>query len=229
MVIKNLPAEIIEALRKVDSPTVSNAIEAFKVRDATAGYASMELRCHFPEQEPMVGYAVTCSADSTSPAPARPNRICELLDAIHAAPKPAVVVIQHVGPDRLRSCFVGDMLCSSFQKLGVVGVVTDGGVRDLSGVQRRAPGFQVFSPGVVVSHGVPAFLEIGITVSICGLTIQPGDLLHGNESGLLTVPLEIAASVVEQARIVLDNEQSFSDLLGSDLFSIDALKRRLTH
>ena len=62
----------IEALGRIDSPTVSNAIEAFGVRDPTDGYASLELRCLFPDLGPMVGYAVTCTADSTTPGGPRP-------------------------------------------------------------------------------------------------------------------------------------------------------------
>ena len=224
-----LSYETIERLRKLDSPTVSNAVEAFKVRDATVGYASMELRCQLPGQDPMVGYAITCTADSTSPASVRQNKISDLLDALEQAAKPAVVVIQHVGPDRSRSCFVGDIMCASFHRLGAVGVVTDGGIRDLSGISRRAPGFQVFSPGMVVSHGIPAFLEIGVTVSICRLTIQPGDLLHGNESGLLSVPLDIADAVAARGGSILDEERALAEFIESRSFSVDSLKMRLTH
>ena len=188
MTSTQLSPEVLKALGEFDSPTISNAIEHFKVRDAVTGYTSTELRCQFPDQKPTVGYAVTCTGDTTSPRGKEPMRLDMLLDAVQAAPKPAVLVIKYVGPDRLRSCFVGDMFCTVLHKLGVVGLVTDGGCRDKSGVRERTPGFQIFSPGWVVSHGYGVYLDVGITVSICGLTIQPGDLLHGDENGLLTVP-----------------------------------------
>ena len=50
-----LSADQPEALRKFDSPTIANTIELSEVRDATAGYASMELRCMFPDLMPFVG------------------------------------------------------------------------------------------------------------------------------------------------------------------------------
>lgn len=226
---KYAPDKLAELLRGIDSPTISNAIEKFKVRNQTEGYASAELSCRFPDLPPTVGYAVTCIADSTSPEPAGPNRLADLFDAVASAPKPAVVVMQHQGPQRLRSCFVGDMVCTSLHKLGVAGLATDGGVRDLSGIRNRAPGFQVFSGGVVVSHGLPVYLDVNVPVTICGLAIRPGDLLHGDESGLVSLPLDIVDSVLEQARAVLNKESEFIDFLSSGSFSLDELKYRIMH
>src|SRR5262245_30868868 len=138
-----LPHAVLHELTQIDGPTLSNAIEAFKVRDNTSGFASLDLRCQFADLKPMVGYAVTCISDSTSPGTAKTTRLFDLFDIINAAPKPAVIVMQATGPDRSRSCLVGDVLCSIFQKLGAVGVVTDGGFRDQTGIHQRSPGFQV--------------------------------------------------------------------------------------
>ncbi len=221
-----LSPELLKRLAGIDSPTVSNAIESFKVRNPTDGYASMELKCQYPDMAPMVGYAVTCTADSTTPTTGRVNRRFELLEAIQAAPKPAIVVIKNVGPSRLRSCHAGDVLSSMFQELGAVGLVTDGGVRDLSGIRKRAPGFQVFSAGVVVSHGIPLFVEVGVTVEICGLTIKPGDLLHGDENGLLAIPPEIADQVPAAADAVVQREEGTIGYVRSEEFTVEGLRRR---
>ncbi|MCL4488848.1 MAG: RraA family protein [Chloroflexi bacterium] len=224
---KSVSAQVLDALREFDSPTISNAIEHFKVRDPVTGYASLELRCQFPELKPMVGYAVTCTADTTTAGDHRPMRVHDLLDAVQASPKPAVVVVKHVGPDRLRTAFVGDMICTALQKLGAVGVVTDGGNRDASGIRRRAPGFQLFAPGWVVSHGYGVYMDFNVTVSVCGLTIQPGDLLHGDESGLLTIPLDIAEPAVVQATAVREAEAEYFEYLQSSSFTYEGLKSRI--
>ena len=220
-------AEVLEALKEFDSATVSNAIEAFKVRDPTEGYASMELQCQFPDLKPMVGFAVTCTADSTTSGPKRPSRLADFLDAVAKAPRPSVVVIQNVGAERQKSCFVGDMVATAYEKLGAVGIVTDGGVRDVSGIRRRAPGLQVFAPGAVVSHGTLVKLEVSVPVTVGGLAIQPGDLLHGDESGFLKVPLDIAEAVIEQARLVQETEAEFFEFLGGPSPSLDQIKVRL--
>ena len=108
-----------------------------------------------------------------------------------------------------------------------MGAVTDGGIRDLSGIRRNAPGFQIFAPGAVVSHGNGTMLELNVPVSICGLDIEPGDLLHGDESGLVKVPLEIAEAVAEQAQRVRDEEAEAFEYLHSDSVSLDGIKRQL--
>jgi 4-hydroxy-4-methyl-2-oxoglutarate aldolase len=224
-----LAAAQLEALRKIDSPTIANAIEAFDVRDRTDGYTSLELRCMFPELQPVIGYAVTCTVDSTSPGKRPPTAILDLYAAIEAAPKPAIVVMQDIGPDRLRSCHAGDVMSTIFQTLGAVAVVTDGGVRDLAGIKQRAPNFQLFAPGVVVSHGTASIIEIGMTVSISGLTIRPGDLLHGDANGLVSIPHAVADRVAAQAEKVWDRERQLVDFVKSSEFTLSALKERMTH
>ena len=222
-----ISAETIEALRRIDSATVANAIEHFEVRDPVSGYASLELRCQFPEAEPMVGFAVTATQDTTSAGDDRPNRLHDVLDMVAAAPKPVVLAVQYTGGDRMRSCLAGDMFCSALQKLGGVGIVTDLGSRDFHGIAQRAPGFQLFCPGAVVSHGYGAYTNTGTTISIYGLTIQPGDLLHGDANGVVSVPLSIADEVVEQAHRVLEVERSYFDFLASEAYSYAGLKKRM--
>jgi regulator of RNase E activity RraA len=222
-----ISAETIDELRQIDSATVSNAIEHFGVRDQVTGYASTEMRSQFPDHKPMVGFAVTATHDTTSAGDDRPNRLHDVLDMVAAAPKPVVLAVQYTGGDRLRSCLAGDMFCSALQKLGGVGIVTDLGSRDFHGIQQRAPGFQLFCPGAVVSHGHGVFTNLDITVSIYGLTIQPGDLLHGDVNGVVSIPLAIAEDVVDQAQRVLEAERSYFDFLASDQFSYEGLRQRM--
>src|SRR3990172_5831417 len=94
-----LSGELLEEVRSVDSPTVANAIEAFKVRDDTQGFLGMDIRCLTPEFGVMAGYAVTATADSMAPGRARARRgHMRLFEAIAASPKPVVLAVQDVGP-----------------------------------------------------------------------------------------------------------------------------------
>ena len=223
-----IPAEIIEQLRKFDAATLSNAVERLDIRDRIEGFTSREVRCRFPELPPMIGYAVTCTADSTYPGKPRVNKLREFIDAVEAAPKPVVVVIQNTGHDSLKSCFIGDMICAAYQKLGAVGVVTDGGYRDLEGIRKRAPGFHIFGPGCVVSHGNVVIMDIGVPVSVGGMPVEPGDLLHGDDNGVLRIPNDRAADVVEKAKVVQDVEGRLFDYLEkNNSVTAEDLKREL--
>ena len=117
----------------------------------------------FPDLGPVVGFAVTCTADSTTPGPIRPRKLESLYEAVAAAPKPAVVVMQELGPNRQKSFHAGDMMMTMFQRLGAVGLVSDGGVRDLERARRNAPGFRVHARGTVVSDGTFRAVEAGIS------------------------------------------------------------------
>lgn len=65
-----------------------------------------------------------------------------------------------------------------------------------------------------------------MSVSICGLKIRPGDLLHGDENGLLKIPLETAGRVAEQAHRVRQVEEEFAWFVKSWTFSLEEMMRR---
>ena len=219
--------QVIEKLRGFDSATVANAIEHFGVRDPTTGYADNRLVCRTPGiAAPMVGRAFTCKVDTTTPGDTRPARVGELVELLSEADTPFVLVAQHEGPDRGRGCVFGDMFCAVLDRLGGAGIVTDANGRDLAGIRRRTPDFHVFCGGWVVSHGYPAYLEFDTPVEVCGLEIAPGDLLHGDGSGLVSVPPEIAAEVPARAEAVCGEEREFFEFLQGDGFSMEELKQR---
>lgn len=195
--VAKLSDEQISALRRIDSPTISNAIETFNVRPRVAGYVGYDIRCIFPELPPTVGYAVTCTVDSTTEG-RQGIGFQRLYELLANAPKPAIVVMQDVGPDRLHSCHAGEVMSTQMKRLGAVGILTDGGLRDVKEV-RVLGGFQYFCAGLVVSHGNPICVSVGGEVTISGMRVRMGDLLHGDINGILTIPEACADKVAEAA------------------------------
>lgn len=210
-----LSPEQFSALRRIDSPTISNAIETFHLRPRVAGYVGSDIRCIFPELPPTVGYAVTCTVDSTSEGRQGIgfNTLYELLSN---ATKPAVVVMQDVGPDRLRSCHAGEVMSTIMKRLGVVGILTDGGLRDVKEVHTLG-GFQYFCTGLVVSHGNPVCVSVGGEVTISGMRVCTGDLLHGDINGVVHIPDACASEVAEAAyRIWAQEEETLRGIPHSE-------------
>lgn len=221
-----LSAEQLEELRSVDSPTVANAIEVFKVRDDSQGFLGMDVKCLTPEFGVMLGYAVTVTADSTTPGRARSRQgHVRVFEAIAASPKPAVLVVKDIGPKPIHGCFHGDVLATLSKRLGAVGIVTDGGVRDLDGI--RPLGYHVFAAGLVVAHGTFNFLDVGIPVEVSGVHIQPGDLIHGDSSGVTTIPAEIADKIYGESLKLREREAALRDYAHSRDFSLEGLKAKL--
>jgi len=213
-----LTLEQLEELRAIDSPTVANAIEHFKVRPRVNGYAGAEIKCLIPGMGTMLGYAVTCKGDSTTEGKDRREHT-ELYRAINALqPFPAVVVIGDDGdPSKIDlSCHAGEMMATTMKRLGAVGLITNGGLRDILEIKALG-GFHYFARRLVVAHGQPCIYDVGATVNIGGMEVRPGDLLHGDENGITVVPAEIAADVAAQAMAVREMEQQhLKEILGPD-------------
>jgi regulator of RNase E activity RraA len=216
--VAKLSREQLDALRAIDSPTVANAIEYFKIRPRVSGYCGTNVRCLTPEAGYMLGYAVTCKGDSTTEEKDRRDH-AELYRAILAmAPSPAVVVIGDDGdPSRIHlSCHAGEMMATTMKRVGAVGLVTDGGLRDIREITALG-GFHYYGRGLVVAHGRPCIYDIGATVNIDGMEVRPGDLLHGDENGVTVIPEEIAADVANQAIEHRRMEQErLKDILGPE-------------
>jgi 4-hydroxy-4-methyl-2-oxoglutarate aldolase len=222
--VARLSYEQLEALRRIDSPTISNAIETFQVRPRVAGYVGYDIRCIFPDLPPTVGYAVTCTVDSTTEG-RQGIGFSKLYELLEQAPKPALVVMQDVGPDRLHSCHAGEVMSTNMKHLGAVGILTDGGLRDVKEV-RALGGFQYFCAGLVVSHGNPICVSVGEEVTISGMRVQMGDLLHGDVNGVVHIPDACAEHVAEAAYRVWAEEgevlrrlkgREFPPLAGTEL------------
>src|SRR6476660_3521037 len=218
-----LTDEQLDALRLIDSPTVSNAIERLKVRPRLEGFAGWDLRCAFPELGTMLGYAVTCTADTTTPSRVDAKGQLRLWDMVEKAPKPAVIVIKDVGPERSRSCHMGEVMATTAKALGAVGCVSDGGLRDVAEV-RALGGFQYFCPGFVVSHGYPLICEVNLPVTVAGLRVNAGDLLHGDVNGLLTIPAEIAGQVADEAERIRRAEREVLEFVRRPGLTVERLR-----
>lgn len=217
----------LDELRTFDSATIANAIEPFKVRDQTLGYVGSNVRALFPnKQEPMVGYAVTAKGDSTTYARRRdPALQFGLWEAMDESPRPSVVVIQDSGNNPSKSCHCGDVMGTLIRALGGIGLVTDGGVRDLPEVE--ALGLHYFARGPVVAHGTAVIYDAGEPVVIDGVPIKTGDLLHGDVNGLVTIPAEIAGEVADAAREVIADETRRKAYADSPDFTIQGYRKLL--
>jgi 4-hydroxy-4-methyl-2-oxoglutarate aldolase len=213
-----LSPEQLEQLRAIDSPTIANAIEYFAVRPRVAGYVGSNVRCLVAGGGSMLGYAVTCKGDSTTEDKDRREHT-ELYRAIlEQQPLPVVVVIGDDGdPGKINlSCHAGEMMATTMKRVGAVGLVTDGGLRDVREITALKD-FHYFGRGLVVAHGRPCIYDVGATVRIDGMEVRPGDLLHGDENGITVIPAEIADKVAAKALEHRDMEQErLKEILSPD-------------
>ncbi len=218
--------EVLDALRRLDSCTVSNAIEAFEVRLRNSGFADARVRCIFDDLPPMVGHAATARLRSAEPPiTGHYHDRTDWWNSILQLPAPRIVVLEDQDEPPGVGAFLGDMHAAILRALGCIGYVTNGAVRDLPGV--RDVGLQLFAGNVAVSHAYAHIFDFGSKVKVGGLEVRPGDLLHGDRHGVLSIPKEIAAEIPAVADRLRKEEQTVIDFCRSNDFSVDKLRQVL--
>lgn len=183
--------EALAALAGIRTPIVYDAVEKYELQPRMDGLMDTSIRSLLPGLGPMVGYATTAKIAGEYPA-AEGDRCIEWKDLwryVQQAPGPNVMVVQDLDQPPGKCCAWGDIAASIFLRLGAVGAVTNGGARDLREVE--ALGFQLFASSPVVGHGYMHWVEMNTPVKIGSLLVYPGDLLHGDEHGVMVIPGEI--------------------------------------
>ena len=216
-----LTVDELGALRAFSTPTICNAIETFNLRGRSEGFMDHTIVCRFPELGRMAGYIVTARISAKAP-PEHEVSYRDVWRTFERVPRPWVIVIEDLDDPPVGS-YWGEVNASTYSALGAVGVVTNGGVRDLSEV--RAMGFHFFSSCVLVSHAYVHVVEAGVPVTIGGLTVRPGDLLHGDEHGVTSIPPEIARDLPEACRRIEAAERRLIDYARSGEATFDGLAK----
>lgn len=211
----------LKLLAQYDTPTICNTIELFEVRPRTEGYMDGRIRACFPEMPPIVGYAATATMRCALPRQEGDvyGSLDEQVARFGELPGAPVVVFQDLDDPPVAATF-GEIMCTTYQSFGAVGLVTSGAARDLDQVRRL--GFPAFGNGAICSHGYSHIVDLHRTVRVGGLTIRPGDLIHADGNGVTTIPLDIASDVVQVAAEFVRAEGLVLDYLKSGSATVAA-------
>jgi regulator of RNase E activity RraA len=226
---RTIPEEILRQLEQFDTCTVSNAIEQFHVRTRNEGFVDGSVRCLFPQFSPAVGYAVT-GRIRTSSTPMTGPCYYERLDwwsYVQTIPAPRFLVLEDMDRNPGLGALLGEIHANICKALGCIAYLTNGAVRDLPGVE--ATGLQLFAGSIAVSHSYAHVVKFGEPVEMGGLQIKPGDLLHGDQHGVLSIPLSIAPELPRVAAELLATEKELIDLCRSPDFSFQKLSELIQH
>jgi 4-hydroxy-4-methyl-2-oxoglutarate aldolase len=129
------------------------------------------------------------------------------------------VTAQEIGGFGAYAAHCGEVMATFFTRLGATGLVSDCAVRDLPEVRRL--GFHYFARGSVASHANYGIVRTNTPVQILGMPVKPGDLLHGDENGLITIPAGVENTPPEAIENVRRKERKVMDFVRSPEFSLD--------
>ncbi|MBL9214501.1 MAG: hypothetical protein JNG83_03395 [Opitutaceae bacterium] len=196
------PPAVLAALRKIDTPTVSTAVGRF-IKRPEDSYSNLNLRLILPELGPFIGYAVTLEVttnDEDSPAVSFHDHYRH----IASLRQPVIAVFKDVDSNPGRGASFGEGMSLLHRKVGGIGVIVDGTVRDIDGLRKQR--FPAMAWGTVPGHGRFKPTRLNVPVTVCGLRIRPGDLLLCDINGCVRIPVPHAEEVLRISRELLAAE-----------------------
>ena len=194
---------MLEKLKRFDTPSITNVVATYPGKPLCLGlyepwrqnwYTNTSVHCIYPELGPIVGYAVTIVFALPNP---RFQRLSfdDVVDALGKSKKPAIVVIKQDFPQEMQSKvgLAGGQMTTLFKACGAIGVVTNGPSRDVDEI--RPMKFQYIMSGVTPGHGEMAISAVNVPVSVAGMDVAPGEIIHMDENGACKFPADRLADV----------------------------------
>jgi len=183
--------DLLSLLQGVDTPTVCNAIEVAQGKRGFDAFTRGTMLASDTGRA-VVGFAVTARIAAIEPPTEDPdvirNRRMAYYRAMAEAPQPSVAVVEDVDFPHAIGAYWGEVNTTIHKGFGLSGALTNGVMRDLGDM---APDFPVIAGSVGPSHGFVHVREVETEVTIFGLRVAPGDLVHADRHGALVIPTDV--------------------------------------
>ena len=221
----SIDANLLKLLRSVDTPTVCNAIEVAQGKRGFAAFTRGTMLCSDPGGLSVVGYAVTAKIAAVAPPTEAPDviraRRMAYYKAMADAPQPSVAVIEDEDFPHCIGAYWGEVNTTIHKGFGMSGVLTNGVMRDLGDLAEEFP---VVAGSIGPSHGFVHVTALDVPVTVFGLTVRPGDLVHADCHGALVVPADIVEHLAAAIAKMQDIERLVLEPARKEGFDFERFK-----
>jgi 4-hydroxy-4-methyl-2-oxoglutarate aldolase len=200
--------QMLQALKDFDTPSITNVVATYPSHSLCLGlynpwtenwYTDQSIRCMYPELGRTVGYAVTCVYGLPDPGF---NRLTfmDVIDALDASPKPTILVLEQKFPPEIagKVGLSGGNMTTAMQAVGCLGLISNGPSRDIDEI--RPMKFQNMLTGICAGHGAMAVYAVNVPVSVGGMDVSPGEIIHMDENGAVKFPANKLEAVLTNVR-----------------------------
>lgn len=209
-------AQMLEELKKYDTPSITNVVATYPGAETCLNlynpwsenwYTDQTIKCMYPELGRLVGYAVTCVYSVPDPNFSRLT-FMDVIDALDAMPKPTVLILEQKFPPEIagKVGLAGGNMVSAMKAVGCVGLISNGPSRDLDEVRPKQ--FQYMLTGVTAGHGAMGVQAVNVPVSVGGMDVAPGEIIHMDENGAVKFPANRLADVLANVQKLAISEEA---------------------
>ncbi len=206
--------ELLEKLKNHDTPSVTNVVATYPKNPLCLGlynpwnqnwYTDQTIRCMYPELGRLAGYAVTCVFGLPDPNYSKLS-FMDVIDALEQSPQPTILILKQAFPPEIagKVGLSGGNMTTALKSIGCLGVVSDGPSRDIDEI--RPMGFQYMLTGVTAGHGDMAVHAVNVPVSVGGMDVAPGEIIHMDENGACKFPADKLEQVVKNLELLQKEE-----------------------
>ncbi len=219
---------VLEVLGRYDTPTICNALEVATGARRATGFTRQQMVSAFPALPPMVGFARTATLRASSPSTASAAEQRELrlayYDYVAGRDRPTIAVVEDLDEPSGIGALWGEINSKVHAALGVRGVITNGSMRDLD---MLSPFLQILAGAVTPSHAFVRIEAIKETVSIFGMVVAHGDLVHADRHGAVVIPADAAPRLPAAIDVVLRRERLILDAVDRPGFSVADIRKAM--
>ena len=220
-----IDSELLALLRSVDTPTVCNAIEVAQGKRGFSQFTRGTMVSSAPKGGAMVGFAKTAKIAALAP-PKEDQEIIkerrmEYYRYMSDISGPAVAVIEDIDYPDCIGAYWGEINTKVHKGFGLSGALTNGVVRDLGDL---AGDFPVVAGSVGPSHGFVHVREIDTPVSIFGINVSPGNLVHADRHGAVVIPIGVIGVLKDAIHKLFASEKLILDPAEKKGFNFDDFK-----
>ncbi len=221
--MSTIDKNVLLTLRSIDTPTICNALELAAGGRSTKGFTLKPVVCVDPALPPIVGFARTARIRASEPSAQSPEAMrsfrLQYYEYMAGDTAPSVVVMEDEDAEPIGS-FWGEVNVAIHKGLGLAGTLTNGLLRDIGTLD---PGYQVVAGAVGPSHAFVHVTAIDCPVTVLGLSIHPGDLVHADRHGAAVIPAALIDVMPEAIDRVTRREKLILDAARRPGFDMAAL------
>ncbi|WP_068314189.1 RraA family protein [Polycladidibacter hongkongensis] len=218
---------LLELLKKVDTPTVCNAIEVAQGKRGFNDFTRGTMLCSAPEEGAIVGFALTAKISAIAPPEEAPEiikkRRMDYYRHMASCPElPTVAVIEDMDGAAAIGAFWGEINANIHRGFGICGVLTNGVMRDLGDLPK---GFPVIAGSIGPSHGFVHVRDIDCPVNVFGLNVAPKSLVHADRHGAVVIPSDLYEVLEDAINKLLSTERIILDAARAPGFDFDSFQK----